>query len=229
MNATPIYQLGYFIPNMTVGNELDLDKNRFVTIENQLQNVYNIFGNGILAVYDQVGKQVSSWLLSAVPNEKTVQVSTGKGHIAYKYTETTTPTNIPLILPSGVTSGTFIYYFYATTNVNTPVDKTVDFISSLTQIEDPVNYVGLGAASLYINPTDGSFSITVYNTAEYGRQEISLFSSLTTLVKNHLHIGGPNNPSPIDLGAHVTGFLSSSNIGELDLNKVTSGTLDPNR
>ena len=229
MNATPIYQLGYFIPNMTVGNNLDLDKNRFETIENQLQNVYNIFGNGILAVYDEVGKQVSSWLLSAVPNEKTVQVSTGKGHIAYKYTETNVPVNIPLVLPSGVTSGTFIYYFYATANVNTPVDKSVDFISSLTQIEDPVNYVGLGAASLYINPTDGSFSITVYNTAEYGRQEISLFSSLTTLVKNHLHIGGPNNPSPIDLGAHVTGFLSSSNIDQLDLNKVASGTLDPNR
>ena len=42
MNATPIYQLGYFIPNMTIGDNLDLDKNRFTTIENQLYNIYNI-------------------------------------------------------------------------------------------------------------------------------------------------------------------------------------------
>ena len=52
MNQTPIYQLGYFIPNMTIGNDLDLDKNRFTTIENQLYNVYNIFGNGVLTKFD---------------------------------------------------------------------------------------------------------------------------------------------------------------------------------
>ncbi len=229
MNATPIYQLGYFVPNMTMGNDLDMDKNRFNTIENQLYNVYNIFGNGILSVYDSSGQQVSSWVLSSIPNERSVQISSGKGHIAYKYAETTSAENVDLILPGGVTSGGFWYYLYATPNLLTPTEKSVTFVASLTQISDPVNYIGLGAAFLYINPTDGSFTVTVYNTADYGRQEISLFASLTSLVKNHVHIGGPNNPSPIDLGKHVTGFLSSENISNIDLNKVTSGTLDPNR
>jgi hypothetical protein len=229
MNVTPIYQLGYFVPNMTVGNDLDMDKNRFTTIENQLYNVYNIFGNGILAVYDSSGQQVSSWSLSSVPGERSVQVSSGKGHIAYKYAETIAAENLDLILPGGVTSGSFWYYLYATPNLLTPTEKSVTFVASLTQISDPVNYIGLGAAFLYISPTDGSFTVTVYNTAAYGRQEISLFASLTSLVKNHVHIGGPDNPSPIDLGKHVTGFLSSENINNIDLSKVTSGTLDPNR
>lgn len=229
MNVTPIYQLGYFVPNMTVGDNLDLDRNRFTTIENQLYNVYNIFGNGVLSVFDSSGQQVPSWLLSAVPGQKTVQVSSGKGHVAYKYTETNEAINIDLILPTGSTSGNFVYYFYAIANELTPTEKSVTFISSLNQIDDPINYIGLGAALLSISPTDGTFTLTVYNTAEYGRQEISLFASLSSLVKNHVHIGGPNNPSPIDLGRHVTGFLSSDNIDQLDLSKVTSGTLDPNR
>jgi hypothetical protein len=77
--------------------------------------------------------------------------------------------------------------------------------------------------------SDGSMNITVYNDADHGRQEISLFSSLTSLVKRHLHIGGNDNPSPIDLSQHVTGVLSAEHIGDIDLSKVTSGTLDPNR
>jgi len=228
MNKTPIYQLGYFIPNMTIGNELDLDKNRFTTIENQLYNVYNIFGNGVLTKFDENGKQIPSWNLSAVPSQKTIRISEGKGHVSYKFSETSQYVDVNLILPGSVTSGTFIYYFYAVQNATTPVDKTINFTYSLTQIVDRENYIGLGAAELTVN-SDGSFTLVAYNDADHGRQEISLFSSLTGLVKNHKHIGGLNNPSPIDLSKHVTGFLSSDNIDQLDLSKVTSGTLSANR
>ncbi len=228
MTETPIYQLGYFVPNMIIGDDLDMDKNRFTTIENQLYNIYNIFGNGVLAVFDENGAQIPSWILSAVPSAKTVQVSTGKGHVNYKYAETTTEINVDLALPGGATSGTFIYYFYAQENDETATLKSVDFIYSLTQLDEDPGYVGLGAAELIVN-TDGSFTLNTYNTAEYGRQDISLYTSLTSLVKNHVHIGGPNNPAPIDLSAHVTGFLTSDNIDQLDLSKVTKGTLDPNR
>ena len=138
MNVTPIYQLGYFVPNMTVGDNLDMDKNRFTTIENQLFNVYNIFGNGILAIYDSSGQQISSWVLSAVPNERKVQISSGKGHIAYKYAETIEPENLDLILPGGATSGSFWYYIYATPNLLTATEKSTTFVASLNQISDPV-------------------------------------------------------------------------------------------
>jgi hypothetical protein len=228
MTNTPIYLLGYFVPNMVIGDDLDLDKNRFTTIENQLYNLYNIFGNGILDVTDSVGQQLPSWELSAVPGLKSVQISSGRGHINYKYAETLEPTTIALALPSGVSSGGFWYYFYATENNTTTTEKTVTFLALTNQSFDS-SYVGLGAAYLFIDSVDFSFTITVYNSEAYGRQEISLFSTLSGLVKNHVHIGGSNNPSPIDLGKHVTGFLSSENIDNLDLNTVTAGTLNPDR
>ena len=227
-NKTPIYQLEYFVPDMIIGDSLDLDKNRFTTIENQLFNVYNIFGNGILDRFDANGAKLPSWLLTQVPNQKSIQISSGKGHISYKYAETETSQIIDLELPPGATTGTFIYYFYASETDTTSVDKTVNFSFSLVQIDDIENFIGLGGVELIIN-SDNSFSITVYNDEFHGRQEISLFSSLTSLVKNHLHIGGPDNPSPIDLSKHVTGFLSSDYIDQIDLNKVTTGTLNPNR
>ena len=216
MNVTPIYQLGYFVPNLSTASNLDLDKNRFITIENQLYNVYNIFGNGIAPVYDNMGAQLNSWTLSVVPNEQAVQISSGKGHINYTYAETINPVQINLSLPLNAITGTYRFYFYAIETDTTPVDKTVNFISSLTQIVDPVNYIGLGAADLVIDTAAGTFTLTVYNDSAHGRQVISVLASLSDLVKNHLHVGGSNEPSPIDLGAHVTGFLSSNNIDYID-------------
>jgi hypothetical protein len=223
MNVTPIYQLGYFIPNMVIGSNLDLDQNRFTTIENQLYNLYNIFGNGVVARFDASGAKLPSWNLSSVANAASIQISEGSGHISFIYTETVASFKLNLSLPAGATTVTF--YIYAIKTSTSPVDKSVEFISSVTQINDPVNYICLGTATLSFD-SNGNPLVSVTNT---GRQEISLYGSLTSLVSNHLHIGGANNPSPIDLSKHVTGFLSSENIDQLDLSKVTSGTLDANR
>jgi len=229
MSATPIYDLSYFTPNMVIGSNLDMDKNRFTAIENQLFNIYNIFGNGIVDQYDQNGNLIPTWALSQVPNTQSIQISAGVGHIGYVYAATNAPAILQLTLPPGATSGSFTYYFYATQTSTTPVDQSVNFIFSLVKISDPVNYVGLGGCILTLN-SDGKYSINFPSPqSAYGRQEISLLASLSSLVINHVHIGGPTEPSPIDLSKHVTGFLSSDNIDQLDLNKVTSGTLDPNR
>lgn len=213
---------------MIIGQDIDMDKNRFTTIENQLYNIYRIFGNGVLAVYDASGAQVSSWNLLSVPGEQAVQITSGRGHINYKYAESNASVKLTLTLPPNITSGTFNYYFYAKGTTKTATQKAVSFIYSDTQIEDPVNYIGLGMAEMIVG-TDGSYVINVYNDAAHGRQEISLLGSLSGLVKDHVHKGGLNDPSPIDLSKHVTGFLSSDNIDNLDLGKVTKGTLDANR
>lgn len=228
MSATPIYNLEFFIPNLLVGNNLDLDKNRFITIESQLYNIYNIFGNGIVDQYDPSGALVPTWIISQIPNTKNIQISSGVGHIGYVYAKTISATTVSLILPPGSVTGNFIYYIYATQTATTPLDQSVNFVATLVQNTDTVNYIGLGGVVLTLN-SDGTFSMVVYNTAAYGRQEISILSSLSSLVKNHVHTGGPSEPSPIDLGKHVTGFLSSDNISDLNANTITSGTLDPNR
>ena len=225
MNVTPIYQLGYFVPNMVIGSDVDLDKNRFTTIENNLYNIYNIFGNGVVAQYDASGAKISSWNLSPSPNVSAVQISSGKGHIGYVYCATNSPVDLALVLPTGSTYASF--YIYASQTNSSPVDESVNFSASLTEIVDPVNYIGLGIANLSYDATNNIYTVSVDQTQN--RQEISLYGSLTTLVKNHLHIGGANNPSPIDLAKHVKGFLSSDHIDQIDLAKVTKGTLDPNR
>jgi len=225
MNQTPIYALQYFVPNMVIGSDIDLDKNRFQTIESQLYNIYNIFGNGVITQYDSSGAALPSWNISPVTGKASIQISAGKGHIGYVYAETTSPVQLDLVVPANVGNSPFSYYIYASQTDTTPVDKTVNFISSATQISDPVNYISLGLVTITID-TNNNYLFNIDTTI---KQIISLTGTLTTLIKNHVHIGGSNNPSPIDLGKHVTGFLSSDHIAELDLAKVTSGTLDPNR
>jgi hypothetical protein len=227
MNVTPIYLFEFFTPNLTIGNNIDMDKNRFTAIENQLYNVYNIFGNGIIIQYNSSGNPIPSWQLSAVPNQKAVQVSPGTGNVNYAFAQTTSPVVVNLSLPVNASSGSFVFYLYATQTLTTPVDESVNFVSSLTQINTPTTYIGLGAAVLTIN-SDGTFNVTVYNDSAHGRQEISLLGSLATLIKNHVHIGGTNEPSPIDLSQHVTGLLSSSNIGPISANLISTGTINPN-
>ena len=40
-------------------------------------------------------------------------------------------------------------------------------------------------------------------------KDITLFSTLSYLIKNHKHIGGTGNPSPIDLSAEVKNQITS--------------------
>jgi hypothetical protein len=64
---------------------------------------------------------------------------------------------------------------------------------------------------------------------ESNRQDITLFSTLSYLIKNHKHIGGTGNPSPIDLSSEVKNKLTSENISSIDAAKVTTGILDSAR
>jgi hypothetical protein len=225
MNQTPLYALQYFVPNMVIGSNLDLDKNRFTTIENQLYNIYNIFGNGVSIQYDASGVALPSWDITPISGQASVQISSGRGHIGYVYAETDSPTQLDFIIPATAGNNPFSYFVYAAQTSTTPIDKSVNFVASSTQISDPVNYIALGVVTITID-ANGNY---LFNIDITQKQTISLTGTLTTLIKNHVHIGGANNPSPIDLSKHVTGFLSSDHIAELDLSKVTSGTLDPNR
>jgi hypothetical protein len=223
MGKTPIYKLGYFEPNQDIGSELDLDELRFKAIDTQTQALYSIFGNGVLD--DDPANP--SWYILSIPNDyNNVLITSGRGHVSWKYSETTTNTTFSLpALPAGATSA--LFYLYAVENDTTPSAKTVDFVASLIQIVDLDNYIGLGAV-LVDRSTDPD-TITIYNTAEYGRVDISLFGTIAGIVNKHKHIGGSTNPSPIDLSKHVRGKLSGDYIENLDLDKVTSGSLSADR
>ena len=50
MAKTPIYNLGYLVPNQDLSENLDLDELRFKAIDSQVYSLYQIFKNGLLTI-----------------------------------------------------------------------------------------------------------------------------------------------------------------------------------
>ena len=220
MGNTPIYGFGYIEPNQDLSENIDLDELRFKAIDNQIYNLYQIFKNGIL----EEDSKTPSWRIKTFANEyKTtkIQITSGKGHVSYKYATTTSSKDVTLpTIPANVSSTRL--YVYAYENSNTSVTGDVDFVASLTQINDSVNYIFLG--QIDVDVINGLITVN-----DSQRQDISLFASLSSLLTNHKHVGGSNNPSPIDLSKEVQNSLSSDNIDYIDAAKITTGVLDSSR
>lgn len=220
MGNTPIYGFGYIEPNQDLSENIDLDELRFKAIENQMYNLYQIFKNGII----EEDPSVPSWRIQTYSNEfklTKVTITSGKGFVSYKAGNTTASKDVTLpTIPSTV--GISKVYIYAYENSNTAITGDVDFVASLTQINDTVNYISLGYLEINV-------ASNLINLFETNRQDITLFSTLSYLIKNHKHIGGTGNPSPIDLSLEVKNQLTSENIGSVDAAKITTGILDSAR
>jgi hypothetical protein len=220
MGNTPIYGFGYIEPNQDLSENIDLDELRFKAIENQIYNLYQIFKNGVL----EDDPNTPSWRIKTFSNEfKTtkIQITSGKGHVSYKYATTASSKDVTLpTIPANVSSTRL--YVYAYENSDTSVTGDVDFVASLTQINDTVNYIFLG--QIDVDVINGLIAVD-----DSGRQDISLFASLSSLLTNHKHVGGSNNPSPVDLSKEVKNLLSSDNIDYIDASKITTGVLDSSR
>ena len=220
MGNTPIYGFGYVEPNQDLSENIDLDELRFKAIENQMYNLYQIFKNGII----EEDPLVPSWRIQTYSNEfklTKITITSGKGFVSYKAGNTIASKDVTLpTIPTTV--GISKVYVYAYENANTAVTGDVDFVASLTQINDAVNYISLGYLELNV-------ASNLINLFETNRQDITLFSTLSYLIKNHKHIGGTGNPSPIDLSYEVKNQLTSENISSVDASKITTGILDSAR
>ena len=220
MGNTPIYGFGYVEPNQDLSENIDLDELRFKAIENQMYNLYQIFKNGII----EENPSVPSWRIQTYSNEfklTKITISSGKGFVSYKAGNTIASKDVTLpTIPATV--GISKVYVYAYENANTAVTGDVDFVASLTQINDAVNYISLGYLELDV-------ASNLINLFETNRQDITLFSTLSYLIKNHKHIGGTGNPSPIDLSFEVKNQLTSENLSSVDATKITTGILDSAR
>jgi hypothetical protein len=220
MGNTPIYGFGYIEPNQDLSENIDLDELRFKAIENQMYNLYQIFKNGII----EEDPTVPSWRIQTYSNEfklTKITITSGKGFVSYKAGNTTASKDVTLpTIPTTV--GISKVYVYAYENANTAVTGDVDFVASLTQINDTVNYIALGYLEIDV-------AGNLINLFETNRQDITLFSTLSYLIKNHKHIGGTGNPSPIDLSFEVKNQLTSENISSVDAAKITTGILDSAR
>ena len=220
MGNTPIYGFGYIEPNQDLSENIDLDELRFRAIENQMFNLYQIFKNGII----EDDPLVPSWRIQTYSNEfklTKITITSGNGFVSYKAGKTTSSKDITLpTIPSTV--GLSKVYVYAYENANTAVTGDVDFVASLTLINDAVNYIPLGYLEIDV-------AANLINLFETNRQDITLFSSLSYLIKNHKHVGGSGNPAPIDLTSEVKNQLTSENISSIDAAKINTGILDSAR
>jgi len=185
-----------------------------------MYNLYQIFKNGII----EEDPLVPSWRIQTYSNEfklTKITITSGKGFVSYKAGNTIASKDVTLpTIPTTV--GISKVYVYAYENANTAVTGDVDFVASLTQINDAVNYISLGYLELNV-------ASNLINLFETNRQDITLFSTLSYLIKNHKHIGGTGNPSPIDLSYEVKNQLTSENISSVDASKITTGILDSAR
>lgn len=220
MGNTPIYGFGYIEPNQDLSENIDLDELRFKSIENQMFNLYQIFKNGII----EKDPNTPSWRIQTYANDfklTKILITSGEGFVSYKAARTEAPKEVSLpAIPTDV--NTSRVYVYAYENDQTAVSGDVSFVTSLSQINDTVNYISLGFLDISVNNS----TITL---DESTRQDITLFSSLSYVIKNHKHIGGSGNPAPIDLSQEVQNQITSENISNVDASKITTGTIDSAR
>ena len=169
MGNTPIYGFGYIEPNQDLSENIDLDELRFRSIENQMFNLYQIFKNGSI----EDDPLVPSWRIQTYSNEfklTKITITSGKGFVSYKAGKTTASKDVTLpTIPTTV--GLSKIYVYAYENANTGITGDVDFVASLTQINDTVNYIPLGYLEIDV-------AGSLINLFETNRQDITLFSTL---------------------------------------------------
>jgi hypothetical protein len=194
-----------------------IERQRFLTLDIQLDSIFSVLGNGI----------ISGWQISLTPQPNgdgsvsdpdplTIYVKPGSGHIDSLACETLSWTTV-----SGLTDGTSVFpginYIYAATTRNTPQLKEVSFFISNSFLDQP-NIIPLGICTV----VNGAIAVDSKD-----RIEIGTLSVLLAGLAAHRH--GKDGISAIDLANDVKGFLSSSNIGDIPAERVTNGILDPAR
>lgn len=224
MKKTRIYGLGYFEAGDRTSELLDIDINRFQTIDRNIYHLYSIFGNGVLT-----DKIPTSWELRPPSDRSKFQVLVlpGEGHVAWKYCST--DQSVTIDLPLSLSTFPVKYFIYATANATTPSLGTVDFVASLVEINNPNNFVGLGTVTINVSQSTNTNSGYTFSFTDEGRVEIELIKTLENYINRHVHKGGSKNPSQIDLRNHVTGKLSGEFIENLDASKITKGTISAER
>jgi hypothetical protein len=201
MKQTSKYKLGYFEENDITSSITEMQ--RWETLDAQLYALYSILGNGIL----------NGWNLLA-SSGLSVVVTSGAGNVTFVAVKSTDNATI-----TGLTPDTR-NYIYAILNTDSYWNQTVSFVSFLSRAAD--------SYALYLGYIDtDSTSVTDVNTD--GRTNLGFINLIRQFIKDHRHIGGSDNPEPIDLGSEVQGTINQRNLPDLDASIITSGTLDVNR
>jgi plastocyanin len=197
---TTNYRLGYFVDGEITGQVTE--DRRMRTIDAQLRGLYEVLGNGVIQGWE-VGSSGTGRLA--------VDISYGNGVISFVAIENTVNTTISPLFPNSTN------YIYASKLPDSYWNKSVSFSVSVSEI-DSSNLILL---SKVVTSSTGITSID-----NEVRENIGLVSAIQDVVKNHRHVGGTNNPEPVNLASQVEGVLGQENLPDLDASKVKTGKLD---
>ena len=220
VNYTDIYNFFFLGPNTDTARFINADQLRMQALEVQLFELFSMFGNGALT-----GWEISSSVVTGTTGPR-IYITAGSGHIYYKYAATTDATGIDLVLPYPITAtAPLTFYLYGVQTATTNYDKSISF-QAFTTPQDDVTYIYLGRCTVGMDDA-GNYVITEIDYTN--RDTINIFSTLSDLIRKHVHLGG-TNPPKINLRRHVAGVLPGDFIEpSLDASQVTTGKLSLDR
>ena len=201
MKRTSKYQLGYFETNdiTTAGPEMQ----RWETLDTQLYALFNVIGNGVINGW---GLQASSGLA--------ITVAPGSGNVAFVSVASDGNSIINNLSPSSRN------YIYAQLTDSSYWDQSVVFSAYVS----PTTSV----SNLYLGYVDTNLTeVTAINVDDVPM--LGFLDLIKNAIKDHRHVGGTNNPPPVNLASEVQGVLGQSSIPALDASVVQTGVLDTNR
>ena len=201
MKRTTKYQLGYFEEGDTTSSSIEMQ--RWETLDAQLYSLFSILGNGV----------ISGWNL--LPSSGlSVAISSGSGHVNFVSVQTTENVILDGLVPNSRN------YIYAVLDDTSYWNQTVEFSSFLST---SVQTNGLLLGYIDTNAT----AITAVNMDD--KVTLGFISTIINLVKAHRHIGGENNPSPVNLSTDVQGIINQNNLPDIDASIIKTGTISSDR
>lgn len=201
MKLTSKYKLGYFEKGDITA--ADIEMQRFETLDAQLYSLFSVIGNGVLTGWNII---TSSGL--------SVAVTPGSGHVAFVAVASEENSVIQNLTPNSTN------YIYAQLTSESYWNQSVNFAAYVSENTiDQSLLIGI--------VTTDSNGVTDIDTST--RDELGFIALIQEVVAEHRHIGGTDNPDPIDLSAEVRGVLNQENLPDLDASIIQSGVLDPDR
>jgi hypothetical protein len=199
---TDKYQLTYYEQDDLTDASTEMQ--RWETLDAQLYALFDVIGNGIR----------TGWNLSS-ESGLNVTISPGSGHVAFVAVKSDDSVTIENLLQSTT------QYIYAEITEDSYWNQTVVF-SSYSNLQDNDDI------SLYLGSvTTDDTSVTSISTDD--RPVLGFQSLIDQAVENHRHIGGTDNPDPINLASEVQGVLNQQNVPDLDASKIQTGVLSEDR
>ena len=201
MKRTSKYQLAYFEEQDNTSMVPEVQ--RWETLDAQLYGLYKIIGNGVMDGWNILGADGLA-----------VTITAGSGNVSFVSVQSDSDTSLPGLTPLARN------YIYASITMDSYWDHTVIFTAYNTL--NPLD------TNLYLGYADtDDTSVTAINTD--GRTNLGFLALIQQVISQHRHIGGTENPQPVNLASEVQGIINQDNLPDLDASIIQTGTLDPDR